>query len=181
MTYTASYSPRHAGPATLSCYRQASRLLPTLRLVEDPLNNKMVFLAVAVLVAAPSPALGQEAPSPEEVVLAFHEALASGDSVTALKLLAEDVVIYESGGVEASREEVRAHHWPADMAFTSSTEREVTVERIGKSGDLAWVLSRSTTTGTFMEQEIHAQERTCRDGRSACSIGRSCLYLYASV
>jgi hypothetical protein len=88
----------------------------------------MLFLAVAVLVAAPSPALGQEAPSPEEVVLAFHEALASGDSATALKLLAEDVVIYESGGVEASREEYRSHHLPADMAFTSSTEREVTVE-----------------------------------------------------
>jgi ketosteroid isomerase-like protein len=116
----------------------------------------MLFLAVAVLVAAPSPALGQEAPSPEEVVLAFHEALASGDSATALKLLAEDVVIYESGGVEASREEYRSHHLPADMAFTSSTEREVTVERIGKSGDLAWVLSRSTTTGTFREQEIHS-------------------------
>jgi ketosteroid isomerase-like protein len=93
------------------------------------LNNKMLFLAVAVLAAVPSPALGQEAPSPEEVVLAFHEALASGDSVTALELLAEDVVIYESGGVEASREEYRSHHLPADMAFTSSTEREVTVEQ----------------------------------------------------
>ncbi len=116
----------------------------------------MLFLAVAVLAAVPSPALGQEAPSPEEVVLAFHEALASSDSVTALELLAEDVVIYESGGVEASREEYRSHHLPADMAFTSSTEREVTVERSGKSGDLAWVLSRSTTTGTFRDQEIHS-------------------------
>ncbi len=46
----------------------------------------------------------------------IHEALASGDSVTALELLAEDVVIYESGGVEASREEYRSHHLPPDMA-----------------------------------------------------------------
>ena len=61
-----------------------------------------------------------------------EKALASGDSVTALELLAEDVVIYESGGVEASREEYRSYHLPADMAFASSTEREVTVERSGK-------------------------------------------------
>jgi len=89
-------------------------------------------------------------------VSAFHDALASGDSVTALSLLAEDVLIYESGGVEASREEYRSHHLPADIAFASSTEREVTVERSGRSGDVAWVLSRSTTTGTFREQEINS-------------------------
>lgn len=120
------------------------------------MNNKALLLAVAVVAAVPSQALGQEAPGPEEVVLAFHEALASGDSVTALELLAEDVVIYESGGVEASREEYRSHHLPADMAFASATEREVTLERSGKNGDLAWVLSRSTTTGTFREQEIYS-------------------------
>jgi ketosteroid isomerase-like protein len=116
----------------------------------------MLLLAVAVLAAVPSPAYGQEAPSPEDVVRAFHEALTSGDSPTALGLLAEDVVIYESGGVEASRKEYQSHHLPADMAFASATEREVTLERSGKNGDLAWVLSRSTTTGTFREQEIHS-------------------------
>ncbi len=100
--------------------------------------------------------MGQEGHNPENVVRAFHEALASGDSVTALELLAEDVLIYESGGVEASREEYRSHHLPADIAFASSTERELTVERSGKSGDVAWVLSRSTTTGTFREQEINS-------------------------
>jgi ketosteroid isomerase-like protein len=113
-------------------------------------------LAGTILALVWQPAYGQEAPSPEDVVRAFHEALASGDSVTALGLLAEDVVIYESGGVEASREEYRSHHLPADMAFASATEREVTLERSGKNGDLAWVLSRSTTTGTFREQEIHS-------------------------
>jgi len=113
-------------------------------------------LAATILALVWQPAFGQEAPSPEDVVRAFHEALASGDSVTALSLLAEDVVIYESGGVEASRKEYRSHHLPADMAFASATEREVTLERSGQNGDLAWVLSRSTTTGTFREQEIHS-------------------------
>jgi ketosteroid isomerase-like protein len=114
----------------------------------------MLLLGVAVLAAISSPAFGQEAPSPDDVVRAFHEALAAGDSVTALGLLAEDVVIYESGGVEASREEYRSHHLPADMAFASATEREVTLERSGESGDLAWVLSRSRTTGIFRQRVI---------------------------
>jgi len=116
----------------------------------------MLLLAVAVLAAIPSPAFGQEAPSPEDAVRAFHEALASSDSAAALELLAEDVVIYESGGVEASREEYRSHHLPADMAFASATEREATLDRSGRSGNIAWVLSRSTTTGTFREQEIQS-------------------------
>lgn len=118
--------------------------------------KRMVLLAVSVLAASPSPVFGQPALAPEDVVRFFHEALAAGDSVTALELLAEDVVIYESGGVEASRKEYQSHHLPADMAFASATEREVTLERSGKNGDLAWVLSRSTTTGTFREQEIHS-------------------------
>ncbi len=120
------------------------------------MTNRMVLIAVAVFAAAPLSAMGQEAQGPENVVRAFHEALAAGDSVRALELLAEDVVIYESGGVEASREEYRSHHLPADIAFASSTEREVTLERSGRSADVAWVLSRSTTTGTFREQEINS-------------------------
>ena len=87
---------------------------------------------------------------------AFHEALASGDSATALSLLTVDVVIYESGGAENSREVYRSHHLPADIAFAGSTERADMVEGSGQAGDLAWVLSRSKTTGTFRESEIDA-------------------------
>jgi len=118
------------------------------------MRNKLLILSVTIQAASTSIALGQEGRSFEDVVRAFHEVLASGDSTTALSLLAVDVVIYESGGVEASREEYRSHHLPADMAFASSTEREVTVERSGRSGDVAWVLSRARTTGTFRDSEI---------------------------
>ena len=117
--------------------------------------KRILLLSTVLAVALPARVLGQE-DEPQDVIRSFHEALASGDSVTALGLLAEDVVIYESGGVEASREEYRSHHLPADMAFASATDREVTLERSGRSGDLAWVLSRSTTSGTFREQEIHS-------------------------
>ena len=119
------------------------------------MRTMSILLSLALAAALPAGTLGQES-RPEEVARSFHEALASGDSARALDLLTADVVIYESGGVEASREEYRSHHLPADMAFAGSTEREVTLERSEQSGDLAWVLSRSTTTGTFREQEIHS-------------------------
>ncbi len=118
--------------------------------------RRTLLAAAALLMAAPLPALGQEGADPEDAVRAFHAALAAGDSAAALALLAEDVIIYEAGGVEASREEYRSHHLPADIAFASAVEREASVELSGQSGDLAWVLSRSTTTGTYREQEANS-------------------------
>lgn len=116
-------------------------------------KQTVLLLVVVGGVLAPD-ALAQGRTNPVETVRQFHEALANGDSITALRLLTEDVVIYESGGVEASREEYRSHHLPADMEFASSTVRESTLDRSGRSGDVAWVLSRSRTTGTFRESEI---------------------------
>jgi ketosteroid isomerase-like protein len=99
---------------------------------------------------------GQDHPrsSAPETVHAFHAALAAGDSATALSLLALDVVIFESGGVEASRDEYRSHHLPADMEFAQSVSREITSERSGSAGDVAWMLTESHSTGTFRERPI---------------------------
>ncbi len=49
----------------------------------------------------------------------FHAALAAGDSVGAMALLTPDVLILESGGIE-TREEFRAHHLPADIAYATA-------------------------------------------------------------
>lgn len=114
----------------------------------------LTLLSVAMAAGFPTDALAQDEPTPEETVRRFHEALAVGDSLKALSLLAEDVVIYESGGVEASRDEYRSHHLLADIEFASSTEREAILDRSGQSGGLAWVLSRSRSTGTFRDSEI---------------------------
>jgi uncharacterized protein (TIGR02246 family) len=111
------------------------------------------LLLGAALVSAPL--VAQEVGRPEDVVRAFHDALATGDSALVLNLLAEDAVIFESGGVEASREEYRSNHRPADIAFARSTEKEVTVDRVGFSGDVAWVASHSTTTGSFRGRDVN--------------------------
>lgn len=51
----------------------------------------------------------------------YHAALASGDSLAALALLADDVVVLESGSAE-SRSEYRSHHLASDIAFAQAVE-----------------------------------------------------------
>jgi ketosteroid isomerase-like protein len=77
----------------------------------------------------------------------FATALTKGDEITVKGLLAEDVVIYESGGQESSREEYAAHHMKADMAFLAGSKIEILDRKHGESGDLAWVLTRSRISG----------------------------------
>jgi ketosteroid isomerase-like protein len=80
---------------------------------------------------------------------AFDRAIAQGDTAAALALLAPDVLIYESGGQEASRDDYAAHHLPADIAFMAQMRRQVLDRRHGESGDLAWVATRRRLTGTY--------------------------------
>ncbi|MFQ6045721.1 MAG: YybH family protein [Gemmatimonadales bacterium] len=123
------------------------------------MNRPHAVLATAVTLAASSTVPGaQSAPqTPQEVVSSFHKALARGDSATALALMDSDVIIYEGGGVESSRDEYRAHHLGADIAFAGNTKREVLATTTTESGDVAWVISTSRTSGTFRERDIRSR------------------------
>ncbi len=92
--------------------------------------------------------------TPVQTVAAFHEALASGDRDVVLGLLDLEVRIFESGGVERSRDEYASHHLGADMEFSAATSREIVEQAKGEAGDAGWVLTRSETSGTFREKEI---------------------------
>ena len=72
------------------------------------------LLGAVTPVQAQDPA--REAARVASAVAAFHAALAAGDSVAALELLAPDAQILESGSSETLAE-YRAHHLPADIAF----------------------------------------------------------------
>jgi len=74
-----------------------------------------------------------------------------------LALLTPEVVIFESGGAELSRAEYASHHLGADMEFSAATTRKVEAQRAGREEDAAWVLTRTTTTGTFRDKEIDAK------------------------
>lgn len=110
-------------------------------------------LIAAVLLT--TPALAQDS-TPEDVVDGFHAALATGDSTLALGFLSPDVVIFESGGAEMSRAEYRSHHLGADIEFSMSTTREITERRVDAGVDVAIVLTRSATRGTFRGRDIDA-------------------------
>jgi ketosteroid isomerase-like protein len=116
----------------------------------------ILFAAVAL---SPTVGLcqGDPEPSPEEVVNGFHESLASGDEEGVLATLDAEVVIFESGGAELSRDEYASHHLGADMEFSAATQRDVIDQQVGQSGDLAWVLTRSQTNGTFRGKDIDAR------------------------
>ena len=80
---------------------------------------------------------------------AFHAALRRGDQKAAAALLAEDAVIFESGGVERTKAEYAASHLPADAEFSRNVSSVVT-HRIGASqGASAWIASEGRTTGTY--------------------------------
>jgi ketosteroid isomerase-like protein len=90
------------------------------------------------------------------VVDRFHGALVDGDTAAVLRLLAPDVVVQESGGVE-TLSEYRSHHLPGDMAFARAVKRERSPIRVQVAGDVAWATSTSTTVGEYRGRAINSQ------------------------
>lgn len=133
------------------------------------MRRSRLLLTLALLVAA-TPSAAQDhashgAPAPArpssdstrvaDVVHAYHRALASGDSLAALALLAADAVILESGGVE-TRDEYRAHHLPGDIGFAQAVPSTRGAVRVVIQGDVAWASSTSTTQGEFRGRAINS-------------------------
>lgn len=125
-----------------------------------------VFLAALVAVSSPAlasgtgmqpseaGALAAEAQSAGVVIDAFHAALKQGATDAALALLADDVLIFEGGGVERSKAEYASHHLAADAAFSKAVSSSVTRRAGGVSGDVAWIASEGRTTGTYKGRAI---------------------------
>lgn len=85
---------------------------------------------------------------------AFHAALRRGDLSAAASLLAEDALVFESGGVERSKAEYEAKHLPADAEFARALATTIS-RRSGRSdGKVAWVASEGRVTGTFKGKAI---------------------------
>ncbi len=127
-----------------------------------------LVLSIAVLSAAPAfaqdhahgadPAAASvtaEATEAVTVVDAFHAALQSGDTAGALNFLAPDVMIFEGGGAERSREEYASHHLSSDAAFSAATEASVTRRSGWASGDVAWIVSEGRTMGQFNGRAVN--------------------------
>ena len=111
-------------------------------------------LLLALAFATPCLAAEAEAGGPEACVARFYAALEAGDRPGALAELAAEVVIFEQGGAESSREEYASHHLEADMNYLRATESRIVDRRAGGDGGTAWVLTRFETSGTFKGKPV---------------------------
>lgn len=117
--------------------------------------------AAVLLVCAPDSVRAQrnvaaDSTAVVQVVIGFHAALQAADSATALSLLAEDVVVLESGAME-TRDEYRSHHLPSDIAFARAVSREAGPLRVVLDGDVAWVMSTSHIRGSYRDRDVNSQ------------------------
>ena len=92
--------------------------------------------------------------APVATVDAFEAAIVRGDEAAAKALLAPDVLIYESGGQETSRDQYAAYHMKGDMAFLAGSKREVLSRASGGDEQHAWVTTRSRITGRHKEKDV---------------------------
>jgi len=96
-----------------------------------------VILTLVVLV----PLNAAESRTPEETVDAFHEGLRKGDPALALSVLTRDIIVYEMGLVDQSRNAYSTSHLSADMEAAGQFTRKPLSRRSGGTGDQRWVIS----------------------------------------
>jgi ketosteroid isomerase-like protein len=101
-----------------------------------------------------SGALSASARGAAATVDAFHAALRRGDAKAAAALLADDALIFESGGVERTKAEYAAHHLPADAEFSRAVSSVVTRRAGSSNGSVAWIASEGRTTGTYKGKRL---------------------------
>ena len=131
---------------------------------------RAVSYAGAVMSAIPGVAQAQttrtwaaDSAAVHSTVERFHGALASGDSASAVNLLADDVIVLESGELE-HRASYLGHHLPADIKFAKALPATRVTQRVTVAGDAAWVVGTSATNGTY-------------DGRAIKSAGAELMVL----
>lgn len=114
--------------------------------------NWLVCGVLGIVIGAMSPGLlAEDSATPESTAAAFRRALESGQEQAALALLAPDVLVYESGDRNRSRDEYAARHLRADLAFLAKARVRQLEQKAWAHGDLAWVATRSRIAGRSLE------------------------------
>lgn len=118
--------------------------------------NKKSILGLAIVAISLSASASASVADAGAVMKSFHAALAAGDRAAALASLAPNVVIYESGYVEDSREKYASHHLGDDIAFAKTTTRKVLKHGERIEGNAAIIWEETETTGSFRGKDVHA-------------------------
>ena len=122
------------------------------------MSRPLTLLLFGALLAAPAVAAqttAADSAAVTKVVRQFHAALAAGDSLGALALLADDAVVLEAGGVE-SRADYRSHHLAADIEYARAVPSTPGTISVRRDGTTAWAISTTTTVGTFQNRAVNS-------------------------
>ena len=95
-----------------------------------------------------APQISEQARPVVAVIEQFSAALKAGDLNQAGELLADDVLILESGGAERSRQEYLGQHAAADAAFLKDAQIDVKRRTVRVEGPFAWVGTESELRAT---------------------------------
>ena len=138
----------------------AVRTARLLGLAVTPLLLAAVHPDAHAMSPVANPSLQSDTSYPDmatDVVNAFHAALKRGDTKAALVLMADDVVIFESGGVERNRAEYEAHHLKSDADFSAATTRTSISQTIASDGNFSSVMSVEFVKGTFRDRPVNSR------------------------
>jgi ketosteroid isomerase-like protein len=138
---------------TTLCLLAAVVAVPTL--AHDP---------KAAMPAASATAVSDQAKPAVAVVEQFSAAMHAGELERAGALLADDVLVLESGGAERSRAEYLGDHAIHDAAFLKTAHVQVKQRTARVDGSTAWV-------GT--ESELHAN----KDGKAMTLLSTETMVL----
>jgi ketosteroid isomerase-like protein len=141
-----SSSPRGTGGWLLLTVLLAVATLGATRVVEGKPSSGVLESSLSA--SADSVAVA-------DVVARYHAALAAGDSLSALALLADDAVVLESGGIE-TRAEYRSHHLSGDIEFARALGGERGPLRVTLRGDVAWTTGSSVVQGQYQGRAINS-------------------------
>ncbi len=89
------------------------------------------------------------------VATRFHRILSAGDTTGISSLLAPDLRVIEGGTVE-NRHQYISGHLSEDIAFAKAVKEERAPFTYTCDGNVAWLVSTSTSTGTFSGREINS-------------------------
>ncbi|HEY1077081.1 MAG TPA: nuclear transport factor 2 family protein [Fontimonas sp.] len=135
---------------------------PALARAQDGLAAAATVNATATPEASAAPADAAAAtPTPDPgaavmaVVIDFHRAIEEGYREGAVRLLDENLIVFESGFVEASRAEYAAAHLGADLQYAMTVKREVIHTQTMVSGNVAVALSQTRSKGEFAGAKIN--------------------------
>jgi len=115
--------------------------------------NRTTFMALALaLTGGASSAVGAQSALSDSAgavsaVEGFHAALAGADSVRAVTVLADDILIIEAGAIQ-TKADYLGGHLAGDMKASQGAKGERTVLKVSIVGDAAYIVSKTVTPPT---------------------------------